>query len=243
DHQEEVANLMARYDFTALPVVDDHGVLLGLVTVDDVVDVVIEEATEDAQKQGGVVPLEDSYFATSLREFVWKRGSWLVVLFMGQLLTATVMRRYDSLLAQTVDLVIFIPLIIATGGNAGSQSSTLVIRGMTLGEISPGDWLRVVAKEITIGLALGVLLAGLGFLRAFLEDAELDAFALSSAVATSIVAVVTLASVVGSVLPMALKRLGFDPAVSSTPFIASVVDVMGLMVYFGVATLILHLAY
>jgi magnesium transporter len=243
DHQERVANMMARYDFTALPVVDEHGVLLGLVTVDDVVDVVIEEATEDAQKQGGIVPLEDSYFATNLREFVWKRGSWLVVLFFGQLLTATVMRRYDDLLARTIDLVIFIPLIIATGGNAGSQSSTLIIRGMTLGEISPRDWVRVVAKEISIGLCLGVLLGALGFLRAFLEDAELDAVRLSGSVAISIVAVVTLASVVGSVLPMVLRRFGFDPAVSSTPFIASVVDVMGLMVYFGVATFVLHLAF
>src|SRR5690606_29659007 len=219
DHQEEVANLMARYDFTALPVVDDHGVLLGLVTVDDVVDVVIEEATEDAQKQGGIVPLEDSYFSTGLREFVWKRGTWLVILFFGQLLTATVMRRYDGLLARTVDLVIFIPLIIATGGNAGSQSSTLIIRGMTLGEISPRDWGKVLVKEISIGLSLGVLLAGLGFLRAYVEDAELDALMLSGAVGISIVAVVTLASIVGSVLPLLLKRLGFDPAVSSTPFI------------------------
>lgn len=243
DHQELVAHMIARYDFTALPVVDDHGVLLGLVTVDDVVDVVIEEATEDAQRQGGMIPLEESYFSTGFSDFFWKRGTWLVVLFFGQLLTANVMRRYDDLLAQTLDLVIFIPAIMSAGGNAGSQSSTLIIRGMTLGEVQPRDWWRVVRKELAIGLSLGVLLASLGFLRACVEKTEIGVVQLSTTVALSLMTVVMLASLVGALLPMLLKRLGFDPAVSSTPFIASVVDVMGLMVYFGVATLVLGLLF
>jgi magnesium transporter len=239
DDQEKVAEVIARYDLSAVPVVDDNFVMVGVVTIDDVVDVVIEEATEDAQMMGGMMPLEDGYFATSLLEFIWKRGAWLVVLFLGQMLTATVMERNQRVLAAAVELVIFIPLIISSGGNAGSQSSTLIIRGMALGEIAPRDWLRVIGRELGIGLALGALLGSLGAARAVLTGDDLHPGRLAFVIGGSIVAVVTLASVIGSLLPLAIRKMGFDPAVSSTPFIASVVDVLGLIVYFGIAQLML----
>lgn len=240
DDQELVARVIAKYDLTAVPVVDEMDGMLGVVTVDDVVDVVIEEATEDAQMMGGVVPLEDSYFSTGLVEFIWKRGAWLIVLFLGQLLTATVMEANEAVLQATVELAVFIPLIISSGGNAGSQSSTLIIRAMSLGEAKPGDWWRVLGRELFIGLALGVILGLMGFGRAWLAESNIDPLHLGATIGISIVAVVTLATMIGSLLPMLIKKVGLDPAVSSTPFIASVVDVLGLLVYFSVAHLILH---
>lgn len=238
DDQEHVADVIARYDLHAVPVVDESWAMLGIVTVDDVVDVVIQEATEDAQLMGGVMPLEDSYFATGVREFVWKRGAWLVLLFMGQLLTATVMQNNQHLVEVMVELVIFMPLIVASGGNAGSQSSSLIIRALAVGEVEPRDFVRVLAREAGVGALLGVGLGLLGFLRALLTDGNLDPIRLGVAVGTSIVAVVVLAAIVGALLPMLIKRVGLDPAVSSTPFIASVTDVFGLMVYFGVARVV-----
>ncbi|MFO0694595.1 MAG: magnesium transporter [Polyangiales bacterium] len=242
DDQEKVAQVIARYDLHAVPVVDDQHVLLGVVTVDDVVDVVIEEATEDAQLMGGVVPLEDSYFATSLPEFVWKRGAWLVLLFLGQMLTATVMENNRRMLESAVELVLFVPLIIASGGNAGSQSSSLLIRALAVGEVRPADWWKVLLRELGVGISLGIGLGLLGFVRAVLTGHEIEPLRLAGAVAASIVSVVTLASMVGSLLPMLIKRLGLDPAVSSTPFIASVTDVFGLVVYFQVARAVLDIA-
>ena len=239
DDQEEVARIIARYDLNVVPVVGEQHELLGMVTVDDVVDVVIDEATEDAQMQGGVVPLEDGYFATGLLEFIWKRGAWLIVLFLGQLLTATVMQRNQGALRATVELALFIPLIISSGGNAGSQSSTLIIRAMAVGEARPRDWWRVLGRELVIGLALGLALGGMGFGRAYAAGETVAPLALGVAVGGSIVAIVTLSTIIGSLLPMLIQRLGLDPAVSSTPFIASVVDVLGLLVYFGVAALAL----
>lgn len=242
DDQEKVATLIARYDLHAIPVVDEHEVMLGVVTVDDVVDVVIEEATEDAQKMAGVVPLEDSYFATGLVELAWKRGAWLVVLFIGQLLTATVLEKNQKILEGMVELVLFIPLIMSSGGNAGSQSSSLIIRALAVGEVDPADWIRIVGREAIIGFGLGCGLAILGFVRAVVTAGEQGTPALGFTVAFSIVAIVTLASTVGSLLPLAIKRFGFDTAVSSTPFIASVVDVFGLVVYLSAAHVILGLS-
>jgi magnesium transporter len=239
DDQEKVAELIARYDLNTVPVVDRDGTLLGVVTVDDVVDVVIEEATEDAQKMSGVVPLEDSYFATGLLEFVWKRGAWLFLLFLGQMLTATVMEHNGEMLRTAVELIVFVPLIISSGGNAGSQSSTLVIRGLAIGEIAPTDWLRVLGREVLIGLALGVGLGVVGFVRACFTGGSIDPLRLGAAVGASVVAIVLLSTMIGSLMPILVRRLGFDPAVSSTPFIASVVDVLGLLVYFGVAQIAL----
>ena len=243
DDQEKVAHEIARYDLAALPVVDDHQRMLGVVTVDDVVDVVIEEATEDAQKMGGVVPLEDSYFETGWAEFVWKRGSWLVLLFLAQLLTATVIHENRDVLAATVELVLFIPLIIASGGNAGSQSSTLIIRAMAVGELTPRDWARVLGRELLIGLSLGVALGLIGFARGWFAGTGVDPWALATAVGASVLAIVTLSTMIGSLLPLLIKRVGLDPAVSSTPFIASVVDVLGLIVYFSVAQVILFTVF
>jgi magnesium transporter len=240
DDQERVAHEIARYDLAALPVVDDRGRMLGVVTVDDVVDVVIEEATEDAQMMGGVVPLEDSYFQTGWAEFVWKRGSWLVLLFLAQLLTATVIQENEDVLAATVELVLFIPLIIASGGNAGSQSSTLVIRAMAVGELKPSDWARVLGRELLIGLSLGVALGLIGFARGWFAGETVAPLAIATAVGASILAIVTLSTMIGSLLPLLIRRAGLDPAVSSTPFIASVVDVLGLIVYFAVAQVILQ---
>lgn len=240
DDQEIVAQLMARYDLNAIPVVDDHGRMVGVVTVDDVVDVVISEATEDVQKMGGVVPLEDPYFDTGWLSFVWKRGAWLVLLFLGQLLTATVMEQHQGTLRQVVALSFFIPLIIASGGNAGSQSSTLIIRAMAVGEVAPKDWLRVFVRELAVGAALGIVLGAMGFARASLVGEMVDPFDLALVVGASILSIVVLSTVVGSLLPIAIRRIGLDPAVSSTPFIASVVDVLGLIVYFTFAGLLLQ---
>lgn len=240
DDQEEVARVIARYDLTAVPVVDDLEGLLGVVTVDDVVDVVVEEATEDQHKMGGVVPLEDSYFSTGLLENMWKRGAWLIVLFLGQLLTATVMEANDEVLRATMELAVFIPLIIASGGNAGSQSATLIIRAMALDQAQPGDWLKVFSRELAIGVGLGLILGGMGFARAWFAGEMVAPFQLATAVGTSILAIVALSTVVGSLLPMLIQRVGLDPAVSSTPFIASVVDVLGLIVYFGLASWIIR---
>lgn len=236
-HQEDVARTIRKYSFSALPVVDEHGRMLGLVTVDDVMDVVIEEATEDAQMMGAVQPIEDPYFATDFWTFIKKRAPWLVVLFVGELLTATVMREYEHDMAAMVDLVIFIPLIISSGGNSGSQSSSLIIRALAVGEVEPRHWLRVLTREAGIGLVLGMILGVVGFFRAFLLQAN-DALRMGLAVSGSVLAVVMTGTLVGSLLPLGIKRVGLDPAVSSTPFIASLVDVLGLLVYFSVARII-----
>jgi magnesium transporter len=243
DDQEKVAHAIARYDLGALPVVDPMSRMLGVVTVDDVVDVVIEEATEDAQKMGGVVPLQDSYFQTGWAEFVWKRGSWLVLLFLAQLLTATVIRENRQILEATVELVIFIPLIIASGGNAGSQSASLIIRAMAVGELKPGDWAKVLSRELVIGLSLGIALGLMGFARGWFAGETVAPTAIAAAVGASVLAIVTMSTIIGSLLPLLIRRAGLDPAVSSTPFIASVVDVLGLIVYFAVAHVILHVAF
>lgn len=236
-HQEEVARTFQKYSFSALPVVDEHGRMLGLVTVDDVMDVVIEEATEDAQMMGAVQPMDDAYFATDFWTFIRKRAPWLIVLFAGELLTASVMHSYEHELAALVDLVVFIPLIISSGGNSGSQSSSLIIRALAVGELHPSDWRRIFVREAAIGAVLGVTLGVVGFLRAYLLQ-ENEAFRIAGAVSVSVVAVVMVGTLVGSLLPLAIKRAGLDPAVSSTPFIASLVDVLGLLVYFSVARMI-----
>jgi magnesium transporter len=229
--------MFQKYSFSALPVVDEQGRMLGLVTVDDVIDVVIEEATEDAQMAGAVQPIEDAYFATDFWTFIKKRAPWLVVLFVGELLTASVMHSYEHELAILVDLVIFIPLIISSGGNSGSQSSSLVIRALAVGEVHPRDWGRILVRETAVGAVLGLILGVLGFVRAYLIQAD-QALRIAAAVSISVIAVVTTGTLVGSLMPLAIQRVGLDPAVSSTPFIASLVDVLGLLVYFSISRLI-----
>lgn len=237
--QEEVARTIAKYDLAAVPVVDEHGHMLGVVTVDDVVDVVIEEANEDAQKMAAVVPVDRSYLDINFITFVRSRVTWLVILFFGELLTANVMRHYESEIAALIDLVIFVPLIISSGGNSGSQSSSLIIRALALGQIAPGDWVRVMWRELSVGLALGCLLATVGFARTVALGSSAHPLIMGIVVATSLVAVVTLGTLVGSLMPLLIKRVGLDPAVSSTPFVASLVDVFGLVVYFTVSRLVL----
>ncbi len=233
-HQEEVARAFQKYSFNALPVVDEHGRMLGLVTVDDVMDVVVEEATEDAQMMGAVNPIEDAYLATGVFTFITKRVPWLVVLFLAELMTAHVMSGYEEDLAKLVDLVIFIPLIMSSGGNSGSQSSSLVIRALAVGDVHPSDWGKLFFREVAVGAALGSVLAVLGFITGFMRKSA-DPLRVASAVSLSVLAVVMMGTLVGSLLPLGIKRVGLDPAVSSTPFIASLVDVLGLLVYLNIA--------
>ncbi|UJR85433.1 magnesium transporter [Sandaracinus amylolyticus] len=240
DEQEEVARTIAKYDFQALPVVDQQGVMLGVVTVDDVVDVVIEEATEDAQRMGAVTPIEDTYFGTGFLAYWRSRVTWLVVLFLGGFLTANVMEGFADELQRAIVLAMFIPLIISTGGNAGSQSATLVIRALAVEEVRPADWLKVASRELAVGLCLGLVVGVLGFGRAFFT-AEGPGVPLALVIAISIVSVVTVGSLLGSLLPLLIQRVGLDPAVSSTPFIASLSDVVGLLIYLSIARALLHL--
>ncbi len=239
DDQEEVARTMAKYDFNALPVVDEHGRLLGVVTVDDVVDVVIEEATEDAHLMGAVSPMEESYFETGLFSLFRSRVVWLILLFLGGFLTATVMEQFEPELRSVIELAVFIPLIISSGGNAGSQSASLMIRALAIGEVQPSDWLKVLSREAITSLALGLVLGLLGFGRAFFTGEAGQAIPLAATISIATLSVVVVGSMVGSLLPILIQRLGFDPAVSSTPFIASLVDVVGLLIYLTVAKLIL----
>jgi magnesium transporter len=242
--QEAVANVMAESDLMAVPVVDAEGRIRGIVTVDDIVDVVREEATEDIQKIGGTEALDAPYLEVGVLELVRKRAVWLTVLFLGQLLTATAMALYEDAIARAVVLALFIPLIISSGGNSGSQASTLVIRALAVGEVRLRDWGRVFVRELGTSLLLGVILGTIGLLRVVLWPAREEAFGehfllIGLTVAVSLVWIVVWGSIAGSMLPFVLRRLGFDPASASAPFVATVVDVTGLVIYFSVATAIL----
>lgn len=241
DGREEVARTMAKYDFTAMPVVDPGGRMVGVVTVDDVVDVVIEEATEDAQKMGAVAPMEDTYFQASFWSYWRSRVTWLVVLFLGGFLTASVMEHFEGAIHELAVLAVFLPLIISTGGNAGSQSASLVIRALATEEVRPRDWLRVLRRELAVGIALGLVVGVLGFVRAFFTADAGEALSFAAVVSVSIVGVVTVGSLVGALLPLIIQRVGLDPAVSSTPFIASLSDVVGLLIYLSIARALLGL--
>jgi magnesium transporter len=242
DDQEVVAQTIAKYDLAAVPVTDDHGRLVGVVTVDDVVDVVIEEATEDAHLMGAVTPVEESYLDTPLGVMFRSRVIWLIVLFVGGLVTATVMERYEVTLQAVIALAVFVPLIISSGGNAGSQSASLVIRALAVQDVKPEDWLRVLRRETVTAVSLGLVLAALGFARVYLLGGGPDPIPMALTVSLSILAVVLVGSLVGSLLPIFIQRVGLDPAVSSTPFIASLVDVVGLIIYLSMARWILGLA-
>ena len=246
DDREEAVRAMERYDRVALPVIDSEGMLIGIVTADDVLDVAEEEATEDFQKMGGMEALDTPYMQTGFRAMVRKRAGWLSVLFVGQTLTAVAMASFEEEIARAVVLAIFVPLIISSGGNSGSQATSLIIRALALRELRLRDWWRVCGRECAIGLTLGIMLGGIGLVRILVwqragwEDYGPHAALLGVTVFLSLVGVVLLGTLAGSLLPFLLRRLGLDPASASAPFVATLVDVTGLVTYFSVASLILR---
>jgi magnesium transporter len=242
--QESVARVFQQRGLLALPVVDAEGRMKGIVTIDDIVDVVAEEATEDVQKFGGMEALDAPYLQTGFWSMLRKRGGWLAVLFVGEMATASAMAGFEADIARAVVLTVFIPLIISSGGNAGSQASTLIIRAMALGEVKPRDWWRIVRRESAAGGGLGLLLAALGALRVFAWEGLFGAYGMHTAllsvtVGLSLLGVVTWGALCGSMLPLVLRRLRLDPASASAPFVATLVDVSGLLIYFGIARLTL----
>ena len=242
--QEEVTKLFARYHLIAIPVVDKEQHVVGIITVDDAVHVAEEEATEDIQKLGGTEVLGAPYMKIAFLGMVKKRAGWLSALFLGEMLTATAMGYFENEIAKAVVLALFVPLIISSGGNSGSQATTLVIRAMALGEVRLRDWWRVANREIMAGMVLGVTLGLIGIVRILTWQALFHTYGTHSivialTVGVSLVGVVTFGTLAGSMLPFILRRLGFDPASASAPFVATLVDVTGLIIYFSVASVIL----
>lgn len=243
--QEVVGRLFAQYKFVALPVVDGQHKLKGIITADDILQAVQEEATEDIQKLGGMEALDKPYFQISFFSMLKKRAGWLAALFLGEMLTASAMSHYQDEIAHAVILSLFVPLIISSGGNSGSQATTLVIRAIALGEIRLRDWLRVISRELMTGLGLGIILAAIGFIRIVVWHLLFKMYGehyllVASAVSCSLIGVVMWGTTAGSMLPFVLKRLGFDPASASAPFVATLVDVSGIIIYFTVSALILR---
>ncbi len=233
--QEDVARTIQKYDFLALPIVDAENRLVGIVTHDDVIDVLEEEATEDVQRMGAVEPLDIPYLRAGFWQLLWRRGAWLLFLFVGELFTGTALRHYQATLEMVLSLVFFLPVIISAGGNSGSQSATLIIRSLAVGEIRLRDWYRILGREIGMGLALGLFLGAIGYSRALMWG---NGHMVALAVSLALVAMVIVGSLVGAMMPLLLKRCGLDPGVASSPFVASLVDVMGIVVYFNIARLL-----
>ena len=239
DDQESAVQVFKDYDRVAFPVTDSRGHLLGIVTVDDVLDVAEEEATEDIQKIGGSAALERPFMQVGFIDMLRKRAGWLVLLFLAQLLSLNVIALFDEKLAQLTVLMFFIPLIISSGGNSGSQAATLVVRAIALEEVTPADWWRVLRREVMFGITVGVLLAAIGFARISLGSFSVEWFRLALAVSLAVVCVVLWGVILGSMLPFLMRAIGVDPASSSTPFVATLVDVTGLLLYFAVAIAII----
>jgi len=230
--QEEVAKVLAKYDLHAMPVVSQKGELLGLITSDDILDVMNEEQAEDVHKMGAVEPIREGYFDASFLEYIRKRAPWLAILFVGGFFTTTAMHRFDKVLSSIAQLAFYVPLLIAAGGNSGSQSSTLVIRGLAVGDITTRDWLRVLGRESAQGLVLGAMLATFGVVRVLVAG---DPVGMTGLVAVTLICNVVMGCVVGGMMPLFLHRIGVDPATSSTPFIATLVDVLGIVIYLSLA--------
>jgi magnesium transporter len=240
--QQRVAQKISKYNLLAVPVLEEGGQVVGFVTVDDVIDVMVEEETESALRMAAVEPgaMDEPYMSTPFPVMVRKRATWLVVLFLGEMLTATAMGYFEDEIAKAVVLALFVPLIISSGGNSGSQASTIVIRAMALGEFRLADWWSVARREVFCGLALGAILEVVGFLRIALWSAFSSIYGphwalVGLTVALSLLGVVLWGTISGSMLPLILRRLGIDPATSSAPFVATLVDVTGLVIYFTVA--------
>ena len=236
--QEDVARRMAKYDLNVMPVITEDEKLLGVITIDDIIDVLVREQTEDVQKIGAMEPLDVPYFQTSFLMFIKKRAGWLIILFIEEFFTQSALRYYDPVLEAVKHALIYVPLLISAGGNSGSQSSTLVIRGLALGEIKLGDWWRILFREAAMGIVLGLMIACLAMGRVMMYPDQGFLFALT--VGITVLCIVLAGCTVGSMLPLILKRLGIDPATSSTPFIASLVDTVGVVIYAHVAILVMH---
>jgi magnesium transporter len=242
----EAARLISKYDLLAVPVVDERNRILGIVTVDDIIDAIVEENTEDAQKFGGMEALGQPYMQIGIGEMLRKRAGWLAVLFLGEMLTANAMQYFETELEKALVLTLFIPLIMSSGGNSGSQATSLIIRALALGELRLRDWWRVALRELPTGMMLGAVLGliAIGRISAWqwfgFYDYGPHWAILALTVGSALVGIVMFGSLAGSMLPFALKRLGFDPASASAPFVATLVDVTGLVIYFSVAMLILR---
>jgi magnesium transporter len=245
DAQETAIAVFRKYDRNTLPVVDSDGRLVGIVTVDDVLDLAEQEATEDIQKIGGMEALDQPYLTISFRAMIRKRAGWLIILFLGEMLTATAMGYFEGAIERAVVLALFVPLIISSGGNSGSQATTLIIRAMAVGEVRLRDWWHVMRRELYSGLTLGCILGGIGFLRVAVWAQFSSVYGphwllVALTVGLSLIGVVLWGTVSGSMLPFLLRRCGLDPATSSAPFVATLVDVTGLIIYFSIAVLLLR---
>ncbi|MGE9516535.1 MAG: magnesium transporter [Solitalea-like symbiont of Tyrophagus putrescentiae] len=245
DDREEAVHIFKQYDKTSLPVVDSLGNLIGMVTVDDIIHVAVEEDTEDIQKFGGLNALDYPYISTPIISLVKKRAGWLIILFLSEMLTASAMIHYESYINKYVVLALFIPLIISSGGNSGSQAATLIIRALALGEIKPKDWWRVINKELISGVLLGIVLGIIGFTRVTIWSlVKPDIYGqnwilVAITIGLSLIGIVTWGVISGSMIPIILKKFNLDPATCSAPFVATLIDVTGIVIYFSVAILIM----
>lgn len=246
DSLDDTLACFEKYDRVALPVVDANHKMLGIVTFDDLMDVARIAATREMQKFGGMEALDAPYFSVRLRSMLRKRGGWLAVLFLGEMLTATAMSHYEDEIARAVVLALFVPLIISSGGNSGSQATSLLIRSLALREVSVRDWWKVCGREIFLGVSLGAFLGAIGFVRIVLwewfhfTNYGPHYMLIATTVWVSLIGVVGFGTIAGSMLPFALRRVGFDPATSSAPLVATLVDVTGLIIYFTTARLIMR---
>jgi magnesium transporter len=243
---DETVRIVSRYNLLAVPVVDTDGRILGIVTVDDAIDTLVAQQDAQIQRVGGVQPLEEPYMQAGFWTMIRKRAGWLCALFLAEMLTASAMQHFEDQLQRAVVLALFIPLIMSSGGNSGSQATSVVIRALALGEVQLGEWWRVLLRELPSGLVLGAILGVIGALRVSLWqgigvfDYGEHWLLIAMTIAAALIGIVTFGSVVGSLLPFAVRKLGFDPATASAPFVATFVDVTGIVIYFSVAMLILH---
>lgn len=242
--RETAAAALGKYGLIAIPVLDDDGRLVGIVTHDDIVDVINQEATEDIQKQGGVGPIRESYLEAPLGTLLYSRGTWLAILFVLQMFTIDAMSRYEGAMKELAVLSLFVPVCLSVGGNAGSQAATLITRGLALDQVDVRDWFRVLRREVIVGVGLGLFVGVLGLARTyFLTPADVRGAApretLSIVIGGSIAFICVCGTLVGSLLPLAFKKVGFDPAIASVPFIATLSDVLGIVIYFNIAAALL----